>query len=69
MRMLESGPGRGRDRHQGAVPIRSGFKNAIAFDMGGTTAKAGVIYEGEALTTGAALIGGYATGAADADRR
>src|SRR5213078_3669965 len=30
------------------------------FDMGGTTAKAGVIYRGEALTTGAALIGGYA---------
>ena len=36
-----------------------GIKNAIAFDMGGTTAKAGVIYKGEALTTGAALIGGY----------
>jgi N-methylhydantoinase A len=27
--------------------------------MGGTTAKAGVIYKGEPLTTGAALIGGY----------
>ena len=27
--------------------------------MGGTTAKAGVIHNGEALTTGAALIGGY----------
>ena len=27
--------------------------------MGGTTAKAGVIHKGEALTTGAALIGGY----------
>ena len=36
-----------------------GRKNAIAFDMGGTTAKAGVIHEGEPLTTGAALIGGY----------
>jgi N-methylhydantoinase A len=35
------------------------LKNAIAFDMGGTTAKAGVIHNGEALTTGAALIGGY----------
>ena len=33
--------------------------NAIAFDMGGTTAKAGVIHNGQALTTGAALIGGY----------
>ena len=29
--------------------------------MGGTTAKAGVIYQGESLTTGAALIGGYET--------
>jgi len=27
--------------------------------MGGTTAKAGVIYRGKALTTGAALVGGY----------
>ena len=38
---------------------RSGLDNAIAFDMGGTTAKAGVIHKGEALTTGSALIGGY----------
>ena len=38
---------------------RLGIENAIAFDMGGTTAKAGVIYKGAALTTGAALIGGY----------
>ena len=30
--------------------------------MGGTTAKAGVIYDGEVLMTGSALIGGYATG-------
>jgi N-methylhydantoinase A len=30
--------------------------------MGGTTAKAGVIHEGEVLMTGGALIGGYATG-------
>src|SRR5581483_7761245 len=29
------------------------------FDMGGTTAKAGVIHKGEPLTTGSALIGGY----------
>ena len=36
-----------------------GLDRAIAFDMGGTTAKAGVIYDGEALTTGRALIGGY----------
>ena len=52
------GPRGRRHRHPGAVP-RARLKNAIAFDMGGTTAKAGVIYNGEALTTGAALIGGY----------
>ena len=52
--------GRG-DRHQGAVrPI--GLDNAIAFDMGGTTAKAGVIHRGQVLMTGGALVGGYATG-------
>jgi N-methylhydantoinase A len=36
-----------------------GMDNAIAFDMGGTTAKAGVILDGRALTTGQALIGSY----------
>ena len=45
------GPGGRRHRRAGAVP-QLGLKNAIAFDMGGTTAKAGVIYQGEALTTG-----------------
>ena len=30
--------------------------------MGGTTAKAGVIYDGEVLMTGGALVGGYASG-------
>ena len=39
-----------------------GLRNAIAFDMGGTTAKAGVIYNGDVLMTGSSLIGGYATG-------
>jgi N-methylhydantoinase A len=39
-----------------------GFGNAIAFDMGGTTAKAGVIHNGHVLMTGGALVGGYATG-------
>ena len=58
VRMLESGPA------AGVIGTRAlcrglGLKNAIAFDMGGTTAKAGVIYKGEALTTGTALIGGY----------
>jgi N-methylhydantoinase A len=58
VRMLESGPAAGVIGTQ-ALCHTLGIKNAIAFDMGGTTAKAGVIYKGEALTTGAALIGGY----------
>ena len=39
-----------------------GLGNAIAFDMGGTTAKAGVIHDGNVLMTGGALVGGYASG-------
>ncbi len=58
IRMLESGPA------AGVIGTRTlchtlGLKNAIAFDMGGTTAKAGVIHDGEPLTTGSALLGGY----------
>jgi N-methylhydantoinase A len=56
--MLESGPAAGVIGTQ-AMCHALGLKNAIAFDMGGTTAKAGVIHDGHALTTGAALIGGY----------
>jgi N-methylhydantoinase A len=58
VRMLESGPAAGVI---GAKALCRALRldNAIAFDMGGTTAKAGVIYKGEPLTTGAALIGGY----------
>jgi len=58
IRMLESGPAAGVIGTQ-ALCHELGIENAIAFDMGGTTAKAGVIYEGEALTTGTALLGGY----------
>jgi N-methylhydantoinase A len=58
VRMLESGPAAGVIGTQ-ALCRTLRIDNAIAFDMGGTTAKAGVIYKGEALTTGAALIGGY----------
>ncbi len=61
IRMLESGPA------AGVIGTRMlcegiGLENAIAFDMGGTTAKAGVIHDGEVLMTGGALVGGYATG-------
>src|SRR6266702_1790644 len=59
VRMLESGPAAGVVGAQ-ALCSALGLADAVAFDMGGTTAKAGVIHRGEALTTGAALIGGYA---------
>jgi N-methylhydantoinase A len=58
VRMLESGPAAGVIGTQ-ALCRTLKIDNAIAFDMGGTTAKAGVIHKGEALTTSKALIGGY----------
>ena len=61
IRMLESGPAAGVVGTK-VLCDSIGLANAIAFDMGGTTAKAGVIYEGTVLMTGSTLIGGYATG-------
>ena len=61
IRMLESGPAAGVIGAK-ALCDSIGLRNAIAFDMGGTTAKAGVIYNGDVLMTGSSLIGGYATG-------
>ena len=61
IRMLESGPAAGVIGSK-TLCGNIGIKNAIAFDMGGTTAKAGVIYDGEVMMTGGALVGGYATG-------
>jgi len=58
VRMLESGPAAGVIGTR-IICRNLGLESAIAFDMGGTTAKAGVIYKGEPLTTGAALLGGY----------
>jgi N-methylhydantoinase A len=58
IRILESGPASGVIGTQ-ALCHALGLDNAIAFDMGGTTAKAGVILNGRALTTGHALIGSY----------
>ena len=58
VRMLESGPAAGVIGSQ-AICEQLGLKDAIAFDMGGTTAKAGVIADRKPLTTGSALIGGY----------
>ena len=61
VRMLESGPAAGVIATK-ALCDRIGLRNAIAFDMGGTTAKAGVIHDGDVLMTGSTMIGGYATG-------
>ncbi len=58
VRMLESGPAAGVIGAQ-AVAHQLGLPDVIAFDMGGTTAKAGVIENGKPLTTGSALVGGY----------
>lgn len=58
VRMLESGPAAGVI---GALALCRALdlQDAVAFDMGGTTAKAGVIWQGQALTTSSALVGGY----------
>jgi N-methylhydantoinase A len=61
IKMLESGPAAGVIGTK-ALCDSIGLANAIAFDMGGTTAKAGVIYQGSVLMIGSTLIGGYATG-------
>ena len=67
VRMLESGPAAGVIGTQ-ALCHTLGIDNAIAFDMGGTTAKAGVIYKGEALTTCEGADRRLRQGAAGADR-
>jgi N-methylhydantoinase A len=59
--MLESGPAAGVVGAK-ALCDEIGLKDAIAFDMGGTTAKAGVIRDGRALTTSTGMIGGYLRG-------
>ncbi|MGE0746293.1 MAG: hydantoinase/oxoprolinase family protein [Rhodospirillales bacterium] len=61
IRMLESGPAAGVIGTQ-ALCRAAGLGDAIAFDMGGTTAKAGVIHDGAPLTTGHAMLGGYEQG-------
>ena len=61
IKMLESGPAAGVIATR-ALCERIGLADAIAFDMGGTTAKAGVIHGGAVLMIGSTLVGGYATG-------
>jgi N-methylhydantoinase A len=59
--MMESGPAAGVVGAK-ALCDELGLRDAIAFDMGGTTAKAGVIRDGHALTTSTGMIGGYLHG-------
>jgi N-methylhydantoinase A len=61
IRMLESGPA------AGVVATRElcramGLTHAVAFDMGGTTAKAGVIVNDSILMSNSVMIGGYNRG-------
>lgn len=61
VRTMESGPVAGV---MGAASVarRLGYRNAIAFDMGGTTAKASMIKDGAAEIAGSYYIGGYSAG-------
>lgn len=61
VRMMESGPVAGV---MGAAEVarRCGCPNAIAFDMGGTTAKASLLHDGVADVSGGYFVGGYETG-------
>jgi N-methylhydantoinase A len=59
--MMESGPAAGVIGTQ-ALCEAMGLSHAIAFDMGGTTAKAGVVRDGQALVANSVMIGGYLTG-------
>ena len=61
IRMLESGPAAGVIGTRELV-AEIGIRNAIAFDMGGTTAKAGVILDGRELTASQVMVGGTVDG-------
>ncbi|MDX2513443.1 MAG: hydantoinase/oxoprolinase family protein [Desulfobacterales bacterium] len=41
---------------------KNGYQDVIAFDMGGTTAKASLIKDGEAAVAEGYYVGGYASG-------
>jgi N-methylhydantoinase A len=59
--MLESGPVGGFIA-AARTGVLLGYPNAIAFDMGGTTAKANLVRDGEPQMAHGYHIGGYATG-------
>ena len=59
--MMESGPVGGIIA-SAQVGIALGFPNVISFDMGGTTAKASLIRDGEPTLAPGYYVGGYASG-------
>jgi N-methylhydantoinase A len=59
--MMESGPVGGIIA-SAEVGLALGFKNVISFDMGGTTAKASLIRDGEPTLAPGYYVGGYAGG-------
>ena len=59
--MMESGPVGGIIA-SAEIGRALGFENVISFDMGGTTAKASLIREGQATMAEGYYVGGYASG-------
>src|SRR3979490_1060145 len=59
--MMEAGPGRGIIA-SAQVGRALGFENVISFDMGGTTAKASLVRDGEPTLAPGYHVGGYAGG-------
>jgi N-methylhydantoinase A len=59
--MMESGPVGGIIA-SAQVGIQLGYPNVISFDMGGTTAKASLIRDGEPTLAPGYYVGGYASG-------
>src|SRR5207245_8583952 len=59
--MMESGPVGGIIA-SAQVGSALGFRNVISFDLGGTTAKASLVREGEPTMAPGYHVGGYASG-------
>ncbi|MGA2394468.1 MAG: hydantoinase/oxoprolinase family protein [Candidatus Lustribacter sp.] len=59
--LMESGPVGGINA-SAEIGKRLGFEHVIAFDMGGTTAKASLIRDGEPAIAEGYYVGGYASG-------
>src|SRR5260370_33263504 len=59
--LMESGPVGGINA-SAEIGRRLGFPQVIAFDMGGTTAKASVVRDGNPAVAEGYYVGGYASG-------